>query len=331
MASYRYVPLKSVHEKTGYAWATERLLRRLVHERRIPYSKPANRVLIDLTPTFEGVWVDFEHRGEVFVPRSFLEAEIRRGVTGGLTHAYALTSHAAQGETYGAGRHLATDRSSTEGVYVGLTRGRDDVRLYAVRHHDLAPRTDDDPGMPRLQAETREVANSVRARLNTSSAERLALDHDRAALDIARLRQQHRPRQLHELARVEGPDSLAQQAWDHEKIAIGRSSCRRPDPQITNLLGPRPEPGASRVVWDQAVTEIAGYRATHLDHTTPKARSDWSFVNSAIDRARHYLDDRNVIDLRQDPVPVVVPDPVPGLVPAVAPPPVALPVFELER
>lgn len=48
MASHRYVPLKQVHEHQGYEWATERLLRRLVHERRIPYSKPAKGVLIDL-------------------------------------------------------------------------------------------------------------------------------------------------------------------------------------------------------------------------------------------------------------------------------------------
>jgi hypothetical protein len=48
MGSHRYVPLKKVPEQPGYEWATERLLRRLVHERRVPYSKPANRVLIDL-------------------------------------------------------------------------------------------------------------------------------------------------------------------------------------------------------------------------------------------------------------------------------------------
>jgi len=282
---------------------------------------------VDLAPNSVGVWVDFEHRGEVFVPRSFLETEIRRGVIGGLTHAYALTSHAEQGETYGAGRHLATDRSSTEGVYVGLTRGRDDVRLYAVLHHDLTPRADDDPELPRLRAETRDVADSVRARLNTSSAERPALDHDRDALEIARLRQQHRPRQLHELAGAEGPDSSAQRAWDDEKIAIGASTCRRPDPHITNLLGPRPEPGARRVVWDQAVIEIACYRATHLDHTTPDARADWSDVNTAIDRARHYLDDRHVIDLRHDPAPVAGHAPVPAPTPGPAP----VPAFALER
>lgn len=46
--NHRYVHLTKVAEQPGYEWATERLLRRLVYERRIPYSKPANRVLINL-------------------------------------------------------------------------------------------------------------------------------------------------------------------------------------------------------------------------------------------------------------------------------------------
>lgn len=48
MDQHRYVHLNKVAEQPGYEWATERLLRRLVYERRIPFSKPANRVLIDL-------------------------------------------------------------------------------------------------------------------------------------------------------------------------------------------------------------------------------------------------------------------------------------------
>lgn len=48
MTSRRYFPLKQVPEQPGYEWATERLLRRLVYERRVAFSKPANRVLIDL-------------------------------------------------------------------------------------------------------------------------------------------------------------------------------------------------------------------------------------------------------------------------------------------
>jgi len=48
MGSHRYVTLKDVPQQPGYEWTSERLLRRLVYERRIPYTKPANRVLIDL-------------------------------------------------------------------------------------------------------------------------------------------------------------------------------------------------------------------------------------------------------------------------------------------
>ena len=48
MAHNRYIPLKRIADQPGYEWATERLLRRLVYERRIAYSKPAKEVLIDL-------------------------------------------------------------------------------------------------------------------------------------------------------------------------------------------------------------------------------------------------------------------------------------------
>lgn len=48
MDANRYVSLKQVPHLPGYEWATERLLRRLVYERRVAYAKPANRVLIDL-------------------------------------------------------------------------------------------------------------------------------------------------------------------------------------------------------------------------------------------------------------------------------------------
>jgi len=48
MAHNRYIPLKRIADQPGYEWATERLLRRLVYERRVPYSKPAKEVLIDL-------------------------------------------------------------------------------------------------------------------------------------------------------------------------------------------------------------------------------------------------------------------------------------------
>lgn len=52
MDQHRYVHLDKDAERPGYEWATPRLLRRLVHERRIPYGKPTNPVLVDLD-----VWI----------------------------------------------------------------------------------------------------------------------------------------------------------------------------------------------------------------------------------------------------------------------------------
>ena len=48
MTHNRYIPLKRVPDLPGYEWTTERLLRRLVYEKRIAYTKPARQVLIDL-------------------------------------------------------------------------------------------------------------------------------------------------------------------------------------------------------------------------------------------------------------------------------------------
>jgi len=81
--------------------------------------------------------VDFDHRGPITVPHDWLVTEVRPGVRGGLTPAYAMTTHAAQGDTFEASRSLVTDRSSRPGQYVALTRGRNDVRLYAVDAAEL--------------------------------------------------------------------------------------------------------------------------------------------------------------------------------------------------
>jgi hypothetical protein len=45
----RTVQLKEVEKEPGYGWATERYLRRLVAERRIPFYKPDFKIMIDLT------------------------------------------------------------------------------------------------------------------------------------------------------------------------------------------------------------------------------------------------------------------------------------------
>ncbi len=71
--------------------------------------------------------VNFERRGRVEVGYSHLTHRVRPGVVGRLAHSYALTTYAAQGETYEAGRGLATEQAMRAGVYVALSRGRSEV------------------------------------------------------------------------------------------------------------------------------------------------------------------------------------------------------------
>jgi conjugative relaxase-like TrwC/TraI family protein len=281
---------------------------------------------VDLSPGGEGLWVDFDQRGPTFVPREFLEGEVRRGVHGGLTHAYALTSHASQGETYAAGRHLATDRSSHQGVYVGLTRGKDDVRLYAVRHDQLSPTVSDDPQLPRLDADTRDARHAVATRLVTGTDERPATTHDPDALQVARLRRNHTPAELNELASIDGPDSIAARAWQAQQNAIAQEAIARPQPLALHLLGSRPENGVARDTWDQVATEIAIYQAVHPDPLKPDAGACWASLEPVIDEARTQI-------ASTQPTHRTAERPEPGRDPAPppAPPAFVLPAFELER
>jgi conjugative relaxase-like TrwC/TraI family protein len=119
-----------------------------------------------------GVVVDFERWGRVAVPLSYLERKVSAGIVGGLQHAYALTSHAAQGKTFAVAAPLVTDASSPEGVYVGITRGQFDLQVVAIRRRDLSqPLTDD--ALPVLRDETGALVETER-RLRANGPELLA-------------------------------------------------------------------------------------------------------------------------------------------------------------
>jgi len=90
-----------------------------------------------------GMWVDFAARGEIFVADEDLNATIRPGVTGVLTHSYALTSHAAQGATFDVSRTFASPSTSPAGLYVAVSRARDDVRVYTAPEAQVAPNGDE--------------------------------------------------------------------------------------------------------------------------------------------------------------------------------------------
>ncbi|MFN0029840.1 MAG: MobF family relaxase, partial [Acidimicrobiales bacterium] len=91
--------------------------------------------------------VIFADRGPIRVPHDWLTLPVRPGVVGGLAPAYAVTSHAAQGDTYRSGRIIANDASNPQAVYVGLTRGTNDTRIYTVKRDP--PTIDTDPKLPR--------------------------------------------------------------------------------------------------------------------------------------------------------------------------------------
>jgi len=119
-----------------------------------------------------GLVVDFERWGRVAVPLSYLERKVSAVIVGGLQHAYALTSHAAQGKTFAVAAPLVTDASSPEGVYVGITRGQFDLQAVAIRRRDLArPLTDD--ALPVLREEMSALLATER-RLRANGPELLA-------------------------------------------------------------------------------------------------------------------------------------------------------------
>ncbi len=281
---------------------------------------------VDLSPNGEGLWVDIERGGRVLVPRAFLEAEVRQGVVGGLTHAYSMTSHAAQGETYSAGRHLATDRSSHEGVYVGLSRGKEDVHLYAVRHDQLTPNLTDDLQLPRPEPESKHARDAVAARLITSPEERPAILHDPEAIEAARLAKTAPAAELSRRARHEGPDSVADRAWARRRAVIETRACLHPDHSTMHLLGARPAPGPDRTIWEQAAGAFAVHRAVHPVPTTLDGRQDWCAVADLIEHTREFLG----LDVDHG---MGVPPPAPELVPspAQATSPPALPHMVLEQ
>jgi conjugative relaxase-like TrwC/TraI family protein len=204
------------------------------------------------------VVVDFERRGRVEVAERFLAQKVRPGVVGVITHAYAVTTHMAQGETYEAARPMVTDASSREGVYVALTRGRNDVRLYVVRRSELVQAVDAHSGLPRLGDDTATVA-AVTKRLESQRAEALAGEVDPDAGQVARLARSYSLAALAELAGEDDP--LATRAYRRIASSLAQSARLDPSPALVARLGPRPDGGAERAAWDRAVGAVAVHRA----------------------------------------------------------------------
>ena len=190
--------------------------------------------------------VDFDQRGEIHVPHDWLTAEIRRGVAGGLTPAYAMTTHAAQGDTLDASRSLVTDRSSTAGQYVALTRGQNDVRLYSVDSNQLRP----DPPLAEHNIPTvddeRPLWERIETRLTRPETPEVAIATDPG---LAAIHSGHATPVSAEARK----ERLADTRLSYEAITA-------PPPHLVAMLGPRPHATNSEP-WDTAVV-------AHARHTT---------------------------------------------------------------
>jgi len=118
----------------------------------------------------------------------YLTRPLDRGITGALAHSYALTTHAAQGDTYDAARLLVTDVSSSKSIYVGVTRAEHDVRLYVVFADELSPSPSAHPEMPRLAPETNALTAVVN-QIKDDRDELLASEIDPLAAQVTAMRE----------------------------------------------------------------------------------------------------------------------------------------------
>ncbi|MCP3858930.1 MAG: AAA family ATPase, partial [Phycisphaeraceae bacterium] len=197
------------------------------------------------------VVVDFDGLGTITVPHDFITTEVGPGRGGGITPAYAVTSFKAEGQTFDAGRNLAAPGAvNPEGMYVALTRGRNDQRTYTIAPDDqhLEP-----PELPVI-ADDRTALEALADSLSKPRGADLASLADPSAHAIAT--NANRP-----LAETEGrARTLAEQR-------IAAAAIQAPDAVTVAALGPRPPIGAHRHIWDTSVGEAAIYRARWADDT----------------------------------------------------------------
>ena len=285
---------------------------------RQSFVKNGSRGIV-LTVADDHLVVDFEHRGEICIPRSYLEQVVGHGAKGALLHSYCLTTYAAQGDTYGAARHLGSDHSTRAELYVGLTRGRHDVALYAVRRREVvAPIVDDD--LPRLADDThadRAMASSAAA----GGVERLASEVDPLANEAATVASRLSLPEI--MAMVERADDatlpLARRAQEIAHLHIVGRAIAEPSEAVLRIFGPRPTAGdgldhsvresSPQRSWDNAVGAVALYRAAHGTGSFPSENPtdeliglralspdepSWDHVDVSV---RQYVEDATNIEL----------------------------------
>jgi conjugative relaxase-like TrwC/TraI family protein len=224
-------------------------------------------VAIDSKDGQHQITVEFNRHGPIVLPHEFLTRHIRAGLDGGLAPAYAITTHAAQGSTYRTGRMLTTDSSSKEGVYVGLTRGTSDTRLYLVANNELAP-TDErsDIGLPIIRNERTALA-TLADHLNAPDQATViaATDPD------ARIVHSLRTRTIEQLRELAPTDLAARRALQHVAEIAARHDVQQPSKELVERFGERPATDSPlRPAWDDVVSRTVMHEVTFANDTTSR-------------------------------------------------------------
>lgn len=194
--------------------------------------------------------VDFDRRGPIPVPNEFLTKPLRPGVRGGLAPAYAMTTHAAQGDTYDASPSVVTDRSSTAGVYVALTRGSNDVRMYALDVEEFGPPSPAAEHNLPISSKQTTLEHRIEARLTRPQPTDLATKADP---DLARL-SEYSSVPVRSLEQLEDP--VAQRVARVKLSQAQRRMIRELPSDLGAVIGDTSDSAA----WRSAVTRFSNYQ-----------------------------------------------------------------------
>lgn len=205
--------------------------------------------------------VDFDHLGTIRIPHEFIASEVGPGRGGGLSPAYAVTSYKAEGQTYDTARGLAAPGAiNTEGMYVALTRGRNDLRVYSIAPADQ--RTEP-PELPVID-DTRAATQALTDTLDRWHGSDIATVADPQAAHTRSLA----ARTPTDLNHAGSPE--AERVRRAIEIRITGHAVANPDPTLVAHLGQRPTSGAHRTAWDEAVARHALYH----HHWTTNSTAD---------------------------------------------------------
>jgi conjugative relaxase-like TrwC/TraI family protein len=195
--------------------------------------------------------------GRVVLPANY--------VNQGVSLAYALTAHKAQGVTVDRAVLIADEATTTEALYVGMTRGRHDNTALVVcdqlddKHRDTAPTTKDvlTAALGRVSAE-QAALDAVRATL--AASESLAVLAPRLANLDTWIARQTPPDPTIELQRLA---ARRQRLEPHARSGVLTRS-RRDDRRLLQDLDRRQQGleamAARRAAWLEQHADAVGYR-----------------------------------------------------------------------